>query len=593
MTNQDNPFDDLHQRIAALEAQLAGVKADLGRLQSGGLGAQAPAASSPPLAASSPPLAAPASPPPRTRPPRKTPAEIELLVGGNILGKLGLAAIVVAIAWFVKFAIDNEWLGQSARVGLALLGGVAIAAWGLHLERRRLRVLPDSIFGAGLAALYIACFGAYRFYDLIGVSEAFLGLALLSAIAASLSWASGRQLMYVFSLSGALLAPLLLSRGENSYRFLFAYLTLINIGFFVISFQRAWRTSAYLVWLGNALVFGSWAALRLETSDPWIALAYLTLTFGLLATRELLLAARVTGRVSLADQLLLGLLFLSYGGAALTTLYVHHPDLTPHFSILLAALALAGAWLFERRAESALAPDRALASRRGVRATLLIAWTLALFFALTDYTEGRWLSLAWVGFAGYLSLAAATTRSFPALFTALLFWIIALFRLFFLEEKPAAYLTVLNFRFFLFAAAAALLAATYWVQRQSPLHFTLRAFAYAAIATLVIGSLYEARDSVHNAHYRNLSYSYVLAGYAAVLIGLGVFRSSRSLRYCGIAAAIIVVIKLYLYDIWQEDLLVRIIAGFSLGLGLIIVSVVYQKYRNRMNPDSASGGNAT
>lgn len=584
MTNQDNRFDDLHQRIAALEAQLAGVKADLGRLQSG--------AARPPAAAVAPPLAAPTAAP-APRPPRKTPAEIELLVGGNILGKLGLAAIVVAIAWFVKFAIDNAWLGESARVGLAILGGTAIAAWGLHLERRRLRVLPDSIFGAGLAALYIACFGAYRFYGLIGITEAFLGLALLSACAALLSWASGRQLMYVFSLLGALLAPLLLSRGENSYRFLFAYLTLINAGFFVISFQRAWRVSAYLLWAGNLLVFGSWAALRLETSNPWIALAYLTVTFALLATRELLLAARVTGRVSLADQLLLGLLFLSYGGAGLVTLYMHHPDLTPHFSIALAGLALGGAWLFERRAERSLAPDAALASRRGVRGALLIAWTLALFFALTDYSEGRWLSLAWVGFAGYLSLAAATSRSYPALFVGLLFWFIALFRLFFLEERPAGYWPVLNFRFFLFATAAALLAGTYWIQRREPLHFTLRAFAYGAIATLVIGSLYEAHDSVHNAHYRNLSYSYVLAGYAAVLIGLGVYRSSQSLRYCGIAAACIVVVKLYLYDIWQEDLLVRIIAGFSLGLGLIIVSVVYQKYRNRMNPDSASGGNAT
>ena len=48
--------------------------------------------------------------PPNIPKPEKPTSSIdwEILLGGNILGKLGFSAILLAFVWFIKFAFDNH-----------------------------------------------------------------------------------------------------------------------------------------------------------------------------------------------------------------------------------------------------------------------------------------------------------------------------------------------------------------------------------------------------------------------------------------------------------------------------------------------------
>src|SRR6185295_13375633 len=41
---------------------------------------------------------------------------LESKIGGNLLNKIGMAAIILGMAYFLKYAIDNEWIGEAARV---------------------------------------------------------------------------------------------------------------------------------------------------------------------------------------------------------------------------------------------------------------------------------------------------------------------------------------------------------------------------------------------------------------------------------------------------------------------------------------------
>ena len=45
--------------------------------------------------------------------------DLEKFIGENLVSKIGIAILVLAIGFFVKFAIDNNWIGPVGRVGSA------------------------------------------------------------------------------------------------------------------------------------------------------------------------------------------------------------------------------------------------------------------------------------------------------------------------------------------------------------------------------------------------------------------------------------------------------------------------------------------
>ncbi|EMO28241.1 membrane protein, PF10101 family [Leptospira interrogans serovar Bataviae str. HAI135] len=110
------------------------------------------------------------------------------------------------------------------------------------------------------------------------------------------------------------------------------------------------------------------------------------------------------------------------------------------------------------------------------------------------------------------------------------------------------------------------------------------------IFTFILGTLIDVYHTVHNEHYRNLGYSYVLAFYAAVFLFIGFKYSFRSLRIAGFIVTTLLVGKFYFYDIWTMSKIVRIIAGFTLGAGFILVSLFYQKFKEKIiNYQNTSG----
>ena len=565
-------------RVDALESELRGIRADLDRLRQG-----RPSAGQPVVT----PRPARTAPP---RPPGKSlgtrlreqlgSGDIEFLLGGNILGKLGLFALVLAAGWFINFAFENHWINESGRIYTGLLVGFLMIAVGLRLSNRRFLLLGPAVTGAGFSILYIAFFAAFYFYELIGRDESFLGLFLLSASLAYLAMRGDSRLLYTFSLLGAFLAPILLSSGENSYRFLFLYCMVINLGYFALSSVRAWRGVSVLLLSANSLLFFVWFTQNGEKSSFAIPyLHMLVLHLGLLA-RENFLFPRIRRRLYWDNHLSAGLSHIVFFIATLLLAEQYHPDWSGHL-ILLGALAQIALTALLPRVAGPLLDERPFD----------VAWSLALaaylvwvFAALTRFYDGRLLTTSWVALAGALSLAGAHLRSRRILLASLPLWLVALFRLLFLEGRPADYTVIANERFALFALAGLLLAGTYWMQRARPLSGWMRTFGFVAIAVLVVGTLKENHDFITDRHYRNMGYSYVLALYAFVLLVPGFLFGRPSARWSGMVLALMVVTKLYLYDVWTMTGLVRIISFALLGVTLVIVSYYYQRFRERLFP---------
>ncbi|MCB1309574.1 MAG: DUF2339 domain-containing protein, partial [Leptospiraceae bacterium] len=253
------------QRLQRLETELRELRTAFASLQSE---STTPAESAPSGVSTGPAPTAPgaaASAPPKAKQRKSiSAASVESFLGGNLLGKLGLLALVLATAWFIKLAFDNHWINASGRIYTGLVLSFVTCAGSFYLAKRNYRIIAPAITGAALAMMYISIFGAYYFYDLLGRTETFLFLVLITVWGSFLAVRAGSQILYLFSTGGALLAPLILSTGENSYRFLFFYLLLIWVGYLVVSYYRFWRVAAYVLLAAVHLIYAVWAAEKLS-----------------------------------------------------------------------------------------------------------------------------------------------------------------------------------------------------------------------------------------------------------------------------------------------------------------------------------------
>jgi uncharacterized membrane protein len=104
----------------------------------------------------------------------------------------------------------------------------------------------------------------------------------------------------------------------------------------------------------------------------------------------------------------------------------------------------------------------------------------------------------------------------------------------------------------------------------------------AAMEWLVSGIRHEVSPS-DQLSVINEAMSFLFASYAVVMITVGFARRQSLDRLLGLAALGIVVLKLYLYDIWQLDRFYRISAFVALGVLLLAASYLYSRWKDKLD----------
>jgi uncharacterized membrane protein len=80
---------------------------------------------------------------------------------------------------------------------------------------------------------------------------------------------------------------------------------------------------------------------------------------------------------------------------------------------------------------------------------------------------------------------------------------------------------------------------------------------------------------------RDLTRSCAWGLYALALLGAGLWRASRGLRLVSLGFLLLTVAKVFLYDLGQLTGLYRIMSFLALGVSLIVVSLLYQRFVRR------------
>ncbi len=191
------------------------------------------------------------------------PSFFEKLPGTNWLSKIGIVTLVLGIGFFVKYAIDQDWINEIGRVGIGLFtGGLIIGI--AHKLKAKYHVFSSLLVGGGISVFYITITIAFREYELFSQTVAFMMLIAITVFSVLLSLVYDRKELAVFSLLGGFVSPLMVSTGTGNFIVLFSYILILNTGMLVVSYLKKWRVIGIISYVLTWMFFWTWALVSSE-----------------------------------------------------------------------------------------------------------------------------------------------------------------------------------------------------------------------------------------------------------------------------------------------------------------------------------------
>jgi uncharacterized membrane protein len=148
----------------------------------------------------------------------------------------------------------------------------------------------------------------------------------------------------------------------------------------------------------------------------------------------------------------------------------------------------------------------------------------------------------------------------------------------------------LGIRYVCYLLVALVVYACYAYRRQDFIKWNLKK-AFDFLLHLVIlwvasSELINWMDIAHSTQSYKLGLSILWGVYALILIALGIWKSKQHLRIGAIILFSITLIKLFFYDISHLDTLAKTIVFVSLGVLLLIISFLYNKYKHLITDET-------
>ncbi|MPT33347.1 MAG: DUF2339 domain-containing protein, partial [Chryseobacterium sp.] len=151
--------------------------------------------------------------------------DIEKFIGENLINKIGILILVLGISFFVKYAIDKDWINEPARVGIGILAGALVM--GIAHRLRKNYSAFSSVFVAGAISIFYFTIGiAFHDYHLFSQTVAFVIMVVITIFSVFVSVSYDRKELAVLSLIGGFAVPFMVSTGEGNYKILFTYIAI-------------------------------------------------------------------------------------------------------------------------------------------------------------------------------------------------------------------------------------------------------------------------------------------------------------------------------------------------------------------------------
>jgi uncharacterized membrane protein len=572
---------------------------------------QEAAAASPPRAAV-PPYPIIAAPSIRSTVDHET--DLESRIGSHWLNRIGIAAVLIGVSYFLKFAFDNNWIGPSGRVAIGLVAGIAVVVWSERFRSHGYALFSYSLKAVGIGAMYLSLWAAFHLYSLIPSGMAFVAMLLVTASTAALALAQDAEILAAFALTGGFATPFLISTGQNREVQLFSYLALLDVATLVMVARKPWRRLLVLSYVANLVLYIAWDAEFYNRTEINLTLTFATLFFAIFAAAPLV-ARRPEKEVSPFTAIPLVLAFVN-AGVYFLQVYAMVEEIDKH-AMAWFALGLAAVYIFLSRLTLDRFPDP-----ETVEKLHFLHLALALGFitvAIPIRLDGHWITIGWIVEAGVLLWLADRIRSTFMSAFAVGALALGVVRLLVRIDTFNVTTLIFNSRVATFAVAIAVVAGTAWyglrrndeVGRQGAAVALVALNALALIAFSYEVSDYFARElSTTSTPYgrynatnwsevrslrieESFTYSALWMAYGALLMVVGFWRRSAFVRWQALVLIAVTIVKVFIYDVSQLDRGYRIISFIVLGILLLAISFVYQRDWLHLSSTHKTAGNAS
>jgi len=262
--------------------------------------------------------------------------DLEKFIGENLINKIGILILVLGISFFVKYAIDKDWINEPARVGIGVLSGALVMAIA-HKLKKNYAAFSSVLVAGAISIFYFTIYIAFHEYHLFSQTIAFIIMAVITAFSALVSVSYNRQELAVLSLIGGFAAPFMLSTGEGNYTVLFSYIAILNIGILAISYFKKWRVVTILDFVFTIVLFGTWCLTKIggvEFSHKG-ALIFATLFYFIFSVTIVLNNLRNKGEFTTIEYFILIANTFFFFGIGMTILKDWESNFTGLFTLML------------------------------------------------------------------------------------------------------------------------------------------------------------------------------------------------------------------------------------------------------------------
>lgn len=528
---------------------------------------------------------------------------LESRIGSQWFNRIGIIAMLIGVAWFLKFAFDNHWVGPSGRILIGLIAGAGLIAWSERFRAHGYKAFSYSLKSVGSGILYLSLWAAFALYHLIPGSAAFFAMIAVTAFNGFLSWMQDSELLAVYAIAGALGTPILVSTGENHEVALFSYILLLDLAVLILVALRPWSRLLFGAFLGTIVYATGWS-LRFYSADQFATTAFFIACFFVvfaLAPRLVRIEpespeeniSKFTSAWDKLATILLPILNASLGFLAFYGL-LDSKDAAwaqPWLAVAFAAFYLA---LLRMPASGRFHSSPALLPELHLAATVVF-----LTIAIPLKASGRWITIGWLAEGAALLWIAARTRSAFLRVLAGLCFVLALCAL--LTINPYGVITpVFNHRFATYLFAIAVFAFVAWLAyrsitpEQTGFDHAWPAIAGTSVLLINLLILIAVSLEIHtywsgagwshgyaqymqNRIYAQFTYSAFFMAFGAILLVLGFSRHSAFLRWQALTLLTFAIAKVFLVDTSELSQGYRILSFLALGALLLAVSFVYQR----------------
>ncbi|HEX2987871.1 MAG TPA: DUF2339 domain-containing protein [Chloroflexota bacterium] len=482
----------------------------------------------------------------------RTAGEWEALIGGNLFNRIGAIALLIGVAFLLKYGFDHNWITTWMLVGSGFALGVGLMAAGDRFHKGGAKVFAQGLMGTGVSILYLTVYASANMYHLIPQLPALGLMCVVTAAAFMQAVRTDAPIVALLGLAGGFMTPVLLGGGGGgggSALGLLAYMAVLDAGLLAMALKKdSWVALEPLTLAATYIVYFGWHAESYSPQMLWTVVPFLTVYWLLFYALDVYRSLKSVSTYTDVRMAVAVASSIAFYGAMYGVIYQRYPQIMGLVTILIASTYFVTMLIMARRQVDAMA---AIPRYAVTALTLLAVGTWVQFHHQEYVLASLWaieaLALVWCGLRyGMRYVWGCALALFAASLIALL------------DEGlgavvPKGSVFVANPRFAAFAvvSAASALAAVLFARSEEGSANVVAACLHYAWCGLVFALIGEEIDDYLpcNAVVQQLATGLGWAVFSLPLVWYGLRKRLMPLAYAGLLVMVAGVVAVAISEV--------------------------------------------